>query len=350
MAGSIYLVIRSSVDAYRKGNVSMEVYQSVRVGMDRMLTDLRRAVSPQSIWNDMIEDEETLDEYIDQVTGEAPPEPEPRDIIFQGSVGMVRFVTEDVFPRGVPGFDLREVVYRVDRDRSGLRKEIRDSVIRRRLSELRAERTANETDYRAAHPEEFEWTGEGESLTVANNVVEMTLAYYDGKAWRDSWDSEAVANAEEINRLPEEERDAVPEEKLGLPDAVAVTLVLSNGDEVAAITEIPARDLDLLIAVNETAFGMREFHSRVANNREQNVRPRLGERAGSYRAGVGDGLRIGSDQRRDARRRALRSDREGIRRGSGASARRPSSIRRASRGSRGTRYSSRPRGGTDDTY
>lgn len=160
-----------------------------------------------------------------------------------------------------------------------------------------------------------------------------------------TWDSEEVLRKDEFLDLPEEERPVEPDEKLGLPDAVAVTLVLSNGDQVGAITEIPGRDLDLLLAVNETAFGMREFRSRIANNREQNVRPRWGGRDAEYREGTRQAFRIGERDRYDARQRALRSGREGIRRGESRLRRRPGDTRTRSSRSGSTRRSSSRRSG-----
>jgi prepilin-type N-terminal cleavage/methylation domain-containing protein len=317
LGGSIFMVIRSTSDAYRKGSISMEVYQSIRVGMNRMMTDLRRAVSPESLWNDMLEEEEEdVDEFIDQVTGlEAAPEEEHRDIVFSGSISMVRFVTEDILPRGDRAFDLREVVYRVDAEHSVLIKEIRDSIIRRRLNEYRAEMTENESEYRSARPEDFEWFGEPEVMVVANNVVQMTLAYFDGNEWWESWDSEQTLPEYDCAGLPPEECPEGAKEKYGLPDAVAVTMVLTNGDSIFGITEIPARDLDLLLAVNETAFGTREYRSRLADNREREEHPRWGMRALEDRQDFEDAFQIGSHERWDARSSALRKDRHGVERG-----------------------------------
>lgn len=340
LGGSIYLVIRSSADAYRRGNATMEVYQSVRVGMDRMLTDLRRAVSPESIWNDMLEDEEEqLDEFIDRASGlEEQVIEKQRDIMFQGMVSSVRFVTEDLLPRGERAFDLREVVYRVDSQNALLLKEIRDSIIRRRLNQYRAEQTINESEYRITYPEDFEFYGEADRMVIANNVVALTLAYFDGKDWRETWDSEEILPEYNCADLPEEECPEGPKEKYGLPDAVAVTMVLTNGDTLSAITEIPARDLDLLLAVNETAFGRREYQSRLVDNRKREVRPRWGERGYDSRDGFDDAFRIGSGLRRNARSRALRNKEERVQRGSRTYGRRP---RRSSQsrysGSRHTR-------------
>jgi len=341
LGGSVYMVIRSSSDAYSKGNASMEIYQSVRVGMHRMLTDLRRAVSPESIWNNQPESEEDMADRIDEITGlEEDVEPEPRDIMFYGTGDQVQFVTEDVMPRReTGGFDLREVVYRVDPEEKVLVKEIRDSVIRRRLNDLRAERTANETDYRAAHPEEFEWTGEPERIVIANNVIDMTLAYYDGKEWADVWNSEQIYQNEEYADLPEEEQPQGPEERYGLPDAVAVTLVLTNGDQISAITEIPARDMDLLLAINETEFARRGYQSTVAYNQREGVVPRGGLRDSLDRQRGADGLRIGAGRRTDSTRRSLRDRDSSVRRGSRST--RSTRSTRSSRSSRSSRTSSR---------
>ena len=42
--------LRASADAYTNGQRSMTLYQGVRVGLEMFLQDLKRAVSPQSVW------------------------------------------------------------------------------------------------------------------------------------------------------------------------------------------------------------------------------------------------------------------------------------------------------------
>jgi len=267
LGGTIYMVIRSSTDAYRKGNSTMEVYQGARVGLDRMLGDLRRAVSSESIWNNQPKDEEDTDAAIDQASGldTGAEREEERLVRITGTRTQVQFVTEDVNVRGRGnGFDLRDIVYRVDEDRNELVKEIRDSIIQRRLNEMRAERTENETNYRAAYPAEFEPSGESQRIVIANNVTGMTLSYYDGREWIQDWDSERVYSRDgddesrfaydDYGNAPEGESEQGPKERYGLPDAVAVTLTLTNRDEITAITEIPGRDMDIVLAINETPF------------------------------------------------------------------------------------------------
>jgi prepilin-type N-terminal cleavage/methylation domain-containing protein len=285
LGGTIYMVIRSSTDAYRKGNSSMEIYQSVRVGLDRMLTDLRRAVSSESIWNNQPKDEEDVEDTIDQASGidTGPQRDEERVIRFEGTGQQVKFVTEDVRLRsGGPGFDLREIVYRVDEEKKELVKEIRDSIIQRRLNEMRAERTENETEYRAAYPEEFGSSGESERIVIANNVTAISLSYYDGQEWKQEWNSEREYRRDgydEGYRYPrddrsEEEAQEGPKERYGLPDAVAVTLTITNGDVVTAITEIPGRDMDIMLAINETPFLRRWWGEVGAYNDEVGYGPR----------------------------------------------------------------------------
>ena len=344
VSASIYMVIHASVRAFRHGNRSMEIHQSVRVGTEKFVRDLRRAVSPQSIWNNMPEtDEEEMDRMIDDASGldDYYDQEDEVYIFFRGSTSDVSFVVEDLVPEGERRFDLRHVGYTVDEDEQVLVKELRDSVVRWQLNDSRAQLSENETEYRAGHPDDFTWDGQSDRLVISNNIAGMTLAYFDGETWRDNWDSEEVLEQDQDYGCPEgEDCPEEEKEKLGLPDAVAISLVLTNGGVVQSITEIPARDLDLLLAVNETPFGSREFRSRVAYNRDENLSTRGGKRGRRFRDSGGEGLSRGRRQREDTRRRTGYGS-GGRRRTESGVSRGGSSFSRVRSGSRSGRSGSR---------
>ncbi|MCA9430279.1 MAG: prepilin-type N-terminal cleavage/methylation domain-containing protein, partial [Candidatus Omnitrophica bacterium] len=58
--GSIYASLFAGVNALSAGQESMEIYQTARAGMNRILKDLRKALSPASFPYE--EEEEMLDQ------------------------------------------------------------------------------------------------------------------------------------------------------------------------------------------------------------------------------------------------------------------------------------------------
>ena len=385
--GTIYATLRACIDSLRKGQKSMETYQGVQVAMDTILTDLRRAVSPQSVWNNLpeLEDDPNAEENAEETEEERRQRQKNSVLIrFKGSSTEAAWVVEDTPPRGGKMFDMVTIAYRANESEACLYKEIRGSVLDLRLEQVRYERLeliqqqqsedkkenrpANETRFSPSAYEsltDFSYIyssnqseAEGDRILVANGIPEIKFSYYDGSEWRDSWDSEDYVDEvwvgydygepvydEQGNEIKPAEEEA--REKLGLPDAVLAQLKLSNGDVISGIAEIPARDFDLLIVGNDGFYGRREGGRVVQYNRKNNLRPREGRSAEEDRFGAWDNDRLkrgtGRNRWTESSSRASSSSR----RSNDWTTRRPSGG--SSRFSRNSRSSDRSSGWTRST-
>jgi prepilin-type N-terminal cleavage/methylation domain-containing protein len=388
--GTIYTTLRACVDSLRRGQKSMETYQGVQTAMERVLTDLRRAVSPQSVWNNLPEFTEDPNAPADAEEDEqARRQREQNSILirFKGSSDEATWVVEDSPPRGAKMFDMYTIAYRAAQGEACLYKEIRGSVLDLRLEQVRQERLdlaeakksetgernrpRNETGFPASETSysqdySYLYTSSstetvGDRILVANNIERIKFSYYDGSEWRASWDSEEYVDdvwvgKETAEPIFDEEGKEIappenePREKLGLPDAVLVELKLSNGDVISGIAEIPARDFDLLIVGNDGLYGSREGGRVVQYNRKNNTSPRQGRSGSVDRFGAWDNDRIerttGSDRwtsagsSRRASNSSRRSDGWTTRRSSGGSSRLARNSRSSNRSSAWTKRTS----------
>jgi len=250
--GSIYYTLRVSIESFHRGEESMEIYQSVRIGLDRVGKDLRSAVSPESPWSNLAE-EERRDPGGYTGMKEDEFKPKESDIAFVGDNRQVTFVVQEVIPGGDPTFDLREVRYSVDDKKKVLRREALKSIVKQRMMDWRALRFEDETTYRMDYGPAARI--EGVMDTMIRNVEGVNFSYFDGADWKDSWDSNELMEEfeEEITDSDAETANPLWEaRRIGLPNAVRVVLTLTNKDSVALVTEIPAKGVDEL--VNETPY------------------------------------------------------------------------------------------------
>lgn len=259
IVGTIYYTLVAGIEAFQKGEKSMEQYQSIRIGLARMAKELRQAVSPESPWSNLAEDERrgrfepVRRREIEELERQGRYDEEEikeNDIKFVGDSRQVTFVVSEVVPGGDPVFDLREVRYSVDSEEKMLIREIVGSIVEKRMWDWRSLRSENETEFRIQHSAEMEFEPIREEVTP--NVADMELRYFDGFEWREQWDSNQIVEEErydyDYDYAPEEQTnedwlDEEPE-RLGLPHAVEVILTMENGQAVRTVTEVPAKDVD----------------------------------------------------------------------------------------------------------
>lgn len=251
--GSIYFTLRVGVESFHRGEESMRIYQSVRIGLERLGRDLRSAVSPESPWSNLSEDQRKQRKRrdLDLLSERKPKE---SDIVFMGDSRQVTFVLQEVIPGAEPLFDLREVRYSVNEENEVLIRRVQKSLVTKRIMDWRARRfEENETGYRIDYGDSFRIEGEPEELI--RDVKDVQFQYFDGSDWRDSWDSNELVgkHGEDYDYNDPAYLDEGGELiRIGLPHAVNVLLTLSNGDSVRLATDIPAKDVDEM--ANETAF------------------------------------------------------------------------------------------------
>ncbi|MBU1006643.1 MAG: prepilin-type N-terminal cleavage/methylation domain-containing protein [Candidatus Omnitrophica bacterium] len=138
---STFAIFTSSSRSWQKGEERSERYHTARVAMGRMAAEISQSVIS----------EDASCKFIGK----------PSEIEF------VSFVSTD---EGV--FELAEIGYWLDRDQKIL---------------MRSEDV--EPDY--------DFTTQGSSNILADNISELTFSYYDGTAWNDEWDSNAATQEDD---------------------------------------------------------------------------------------------------------------------------------------------------------
>jgi len=251
--GSIYFTLRVGVESFHRGEESMRIYQSVRIGLAQLGRDLRGAVSPESPWSNLAEDQRKMN---NRRNLELPEDTQPKesDIVFMGDSRQVTFVLQEVIPGSEPLFDLREVRYSVNQEDEMLIRQAQKSLVTKRMMDWRSRRfEENETGYRVDYGDSFQIEAEPEELI--RDVKDVQFQYFDGEEWRDSWDSNELIGkygGEYDYNDPAYLEEGGELIRIGLPHAVNVLLTLSNGDSVRLTTDIPAKDVDEM--ANETEF------------------------------------------------------------------------------------------------
>jgi len=264
VVGTIYFTLIAGFESFRRGEESMQIYQSVRIGLERVGKDVRRAVSPESPWSNLAEAA-----YRDAIDGGAPSDIDlehklENDIIFKGTKKQMTFVVQDEIPGGDPAFDLREIKYYVDPKKKILVREAVKSLMKKRMQDWKALRFKGEEKSRRRYGTEINFRDLKDK--VADNIESMELHYFDGTKWRDKWDSNQIVRED---RYYEELVDeGIEPEREGLPDAVRIRLELTNHDFVELDTEVPATEIARLYQENEELIPPRK------RNNPQRRRPR----------------------------------------------------------------------------
>jgi prepilin-type N-terminal cleavage/methylation domain-containing protein len=252
--GTVYFTLRAGVDSFHHGRESMELYQNVRIGLNRVAKDVRRALSPESPWSNLAEKER---QGIVEPVNVNPDDPyyeeekEENDIIFKGDSRQMTFVVPEFIRDGELPYDLREVRYSVNSEEKMLVRETTRSIIKERMVDWRAFRSENETDYRLSN--QMEANFEAFTEEIVDRITDLELRYFNGEEWQDSWDSNDFVEDDSYysdyaddsdldGRLEDEEP-----ERVGLPYAVEITFYLENGDTAMLVTEIPAKDVDRMV-------------------------------------------------------------------------------------------------------
>ncbi len=262
VVGTIFVSLKAATTALAVGKESMEMYQTTRAGLNRMVLDLRRALGPASFPFNEREEEDPLaegDYYLDE---EGPQ----MQVTFKGDSSSVQFVVrQEMETENGPKMDIREVRYKVS-EKGKLVKEIYRSLLEARLAEIQARRmeqrnpmggdTLGRTRPRFEPPPNAGFFEKPIVQTLCDKVEEVKFAYYDGKDWRDNWDSEEVVINEFCRDLPEDELTEEDEERIGLPRLVRVDVRVTEDVRLSTSTAIPAADLNIVSArANESDFG-----------------------------------------------------------------------------------------------
>jgi prepilin-type N-terminal cleavage/methylation domain-containing protein len=257
--GTIYVSLRAATQALVIGRETMEIYQTSRAGMNRMVVDLRRALAPAAFPFDERKKEDQMNDVDEYYLEE---ESDKFQITFRGDSQSVQFVVrQEMETEDGPYMDIREVRYKIGQEKN-LVKEIYRSLLEARLAEMHARRMEQRM------PQEERGRGrrivpttEGllekpVTQVLCENVEEVSFKYFDGKDWRETWDSEEVIINEFSRDIDLAELSDEDEEKIGLPRLVKIDLKITGEIHLNTCTDIPAADLNIVGARgSESDFG-----------------------------------------------------------------------------------------------
>ncbi|HOE11751.1 MAG TPA: prepilin-type N-terminal cleavage/methylation domain-containing protein [bacterium] len=276
VVGAIQGTMQMGFTAYRKGQQDMELYQSARIGLNRLIDEMRGALSSTAFWRPNAEIRETMtwEQAMELVRfGNAVEEDEPGPIQFIGSSDEVTFARKVYGGTSNRDFDLQEVRFYVDSSKNQLRMEIIRSLLEIKIAswyfaylfetKLNAEILIDQAGRahrirQLSSPDEpplEQFIGDtgmdGRTMPIAYGIKEIQFRYSDGELWTDDWDSTEYI---QIPLIPMNRNDTYyenPEDEFmhqekGIPSAVAIKLVLANGAKLEVQVDIPAGSLNHL--------------------------------------------------------------------------------------------------------
>lgn len=260
--GSVFAAVRVGVDAYDRGQKSMQQYQSARIGLRKVMEELQFSLSQSSFWQPGDQFRTMSPEVLMALENSRMiREADPGKIRFHGAAQSVMFVRKVYQLNQNPPFDLQECRIAVDQDNQVLYLEIIRSllvvkqaswyfqqVFQTELGGYVSTYGGQNIRFRKQGPNEeppiAQFLGDagriGRRYTLANGVTGLRLRFTDGEGWKTTWNSEEVLtdfrispNSPNFNA----DRDLVFHEK-GPPLITEITLELANGDNVTGSVEI----------------------------------------------------------------------------------------------------------------
>jgi len=270
--GSISAALVTATKALTVGTESIELFQTSRAGMNRIVRDLRASLSPNSMPYEEQMQEELEELYQDPYYAEEPDE-ETLQITFRGSANEVEIVKrEELIEEDGPSMDLREIRYRLGEENTVV-KEIYRSLLTARLEDTLIQRLLFRYGEDAYIPfnETMGFIEDPKPQILCDGVEAIDFHYFDGYEWLRNWDSEEVLINEFAQDLEDEFLTEEAEEKRGLPQLVSVSMRLTNGTTLDTATDIPASSLNALWnGGDESSFAgsFREGRARLDRLRE----------------------------------------------------------------------------------
>jgi len=253
VVAAVWDVLWITRKAFEKGHQNSELYQQARICLADLTSDLRRSISPELYWNNMIPTP-TIDPNTPLPDEELEPIPTPEDyIIFEGTDSSVTFTVSRKVPRGHIPYDFRLVTYEIvtQGDKKGLYKKegkgtsITNSVLYEHwkyLVEQAAATPGKITDFVVP-----ELTIEMKNKDFWEQVEEAHFEYLDSDTdeWVTYWNSRNVLTIGPLTPPASEETPlSTVSKKKGLPKSVKVVIRLINGDILETKTEIPSFGLN----------------------------------------------------------------------------------------------------------
>ncbi len=248
---TVFLTLNAAIKTFHAGETSMDLYQSARMGMERMAAEVRGAVNPESFWKRRRNPAAgaavtTLAELVSSRQDSGKVDLEADTITFKGSNSNMSFVQIEADSRLDPAYDLREYEYKVNDDGQLIKVSTR-SALADQMAAWRAMRFPDDEEtYYTAFMSESQVGVEPREYVITENVESLHLRYFDGETWRDTWDSEEIITPVDVDT---EQIPYAPGErpvKLGLPVAVEIVLTFTGHKTFYTVTDVPGSLLNLI--------------------------------------------------------------------------------------------------------
>jgi hypothetical protein len=255
---SVTAALVTASRALTTGEENLELYQTARAGLNRMVKDLRKSLSPLSIpYEERVPDEEIVDDPYARDNSEEEDEGYLQ-IVFRGDPNQVEFaIRQETTDEDGPSLDIREVRYSLG-DEGVVKKEIFRSLLIARLEDALERRMAERLGEGAFFPQNKSqgYLEDPKALEVCEGVTELRFEYYDGVEWFETWDSENWLVKDYATDWDDELLTEEDVELSGLPQLMRIEMALKNGTVLRTVTDIPASELNVLRPRGEReAFG-----------------------------------------------------------------------------------------------
>ncbi len=260
--GSVFAAVKVGVDAYDRGQKSMQQYQSARIGLRKVMEELQFSLSQASFWQPGDQFRAMSPEVLMAMeSSNLVRENDPGKIRFLGSAQNVLFVRKVYQLNQNPPFDLQECRIAVDAENEVLYVEVIRSLLIVKQASWHFSKVFNTNlagfvstyggqniRFRKPGPMEApplaQFIGDagfiGRRYVLANGVSGLRFRFTDGDGWKTSWNSEEVITTFRVDpNSPNFNagRDLTFNEK-GPPLVAEITLEMSNGDTVTGSVEI----------------------------------------------------------------------------------------------------------------
>ncbi len=266
--GSVYTGMKVGMDAYIRGQYTMELYQTARIGLRHITDELRFALSAEAFWRPQDMYRQISYEELMSMFGGRPiiQEEDPGAIRFLGESDSVLYVRKVYQLDKYPPFDLQECRIYVDKQDQLLVLEIVRSLLAVKQASwfYRYEFQINlagqvipaaggRMRFREAglmgEPPLREYIGDtgmiNQKYLIAEGVKSIKFRYSSGSDWSSNWDSQTLVTEYRIspqspnfNQLS----DVFVHEK-GPPQMVEISLELENRDTITTAANIPAGNM-----------------------------------------------------------------------------------------------------------
>lgn len=262
--GSVFATMQTGMNAYRQGRYTMELYQSGRIGLQKIADELSLSLSSYSFWQPRDTYKQlTYDELMMNMQGVPIQEEDPGAIRFLGTGNSVLYVRKKYHLDRYPPFDLQECQIAVENGRIKLtvlrsllmvkqatwfyqhefQVSLNGTVIPDMGGRMRF-RTMGEMEEMPLQ----QWIGDYGVLnyhyTIAEGINQIAFRYGEDGKWKNSWDSQELEIIHHVSPQSPNYKTADTEiREKGPPLVVEISVTLDNGEILVTSTDVPAGNM-----------------------------------------------------------------------------------------------------------